>query len=70
MVAPTGTPDAVLAKASAEVAKAVKEPQFGEQLKALGLDLVGSTRAELDAFRREQRKRFSEIVKASGVDVK
>src|SRR5450759_4427542 len=70
VVAPTGTPEAVLAKASAEVAKAVKEPQFGEQLKSLGLDLVGSSRAELDAFRRDQRKQISEIVKASGVDVK
>ena len=70
VVAPTGTPEAVLAKASAEIAKTVKEPQFGEQLKALGVDLVGSSRAELDAFRREQRKHFSEIVKASGVEVK
>ena len=70
LVAPTGTPETVLAKASGEVAKAVKEPQFGEQLKALGLDLVGSSRSELDAFRRAQSKQISEIVKASGVDVK
>jgi tripartite-type tricarboxylate transporter receptor subunit TctC len=70
VVAPTGTPPAVLVKASAEVAKAVKEPQFGEQLKALGLDLVGSTRAELDQFRREQTKRIRELVKAAGVSVK
>lgn len=70
VVAPTGTPDAVLAKASAEVAKAVKEPQFGEQLKALGLDLVGSSRAELDAWRRGQRTQINELVKASGVNVK
>ncbi len=70
VVAATGTPEAVLAKASAEVAKAAREPQFGDPLKALGWDLVGSTRAELDAFRREQTKRTSEVVKASGVNVK
>jgi tripartite-type tricarboxylate transporter receptor subunit TctC len=70
LVAATGTPEAVLAKASAEVAKTVKEPQFAEQLKSLGLDLVGSSRAELDSFRRAQTKQISEIVKASGVDVK
>lgn len=69
MVAPTGTPDAVLAKASAEVAKAVKDPQFGEQMKGLGLDLVGSSRAELDAFRRAQTKQINDIVKAAGVTV-
>ncbi len=70
LVAPKGTPESVLAKASAEVSRAVKDPQFGEQLKGLGLEIVGSTRAELDAFRREQRKQIDEIVKASGVDVK
>jgi len=70
VVAPTGTPETVLAKASAEIAKAVKEPQFGEQLRGLGLDLVGSTRAELDAFRREQTKQIGDIVKAAGVTVK
>jgi tripartite-type tricarboxylate transporter receptor subunit TctC len=70
VVAAKGTPEAVLAKASAEVAKAAKEPQFAEKLKGLGLDLVGSSRAELDAFRRDQRKQITEIVKISGVDVK
>jgi tripartite-type tricarboxylate transporter receptor subunit TctC len=70
VVAPTGTPEAVLAKASADIARSVKEPAFGEQLKGLGLDLVGSTRAELDQFRREQTKQISDIVKAAGVTVK
>jgi tripartite-type tricarboxylate transporter receptor subunit TctC len=70
VVAPVGTPEAVLAKTSAEIAKAVKEPQFGEQLKGLGLDLVGSTRAELDAFRRDQTRQIADIVKAAGVTAK
>jgi tripartite-type tricarboxylate transporter receptor subunit TctC len=70
VVAPIGTPTAVLAKVNAEVVKAVKDPEFGERLKGLGIDLVGSSRADLDAFRRAQRKQINEIVKASGVDVK
>ena len=70
LVAPTGTPVTVLAKASAEVVKAAKEPEFGEQLKVLGTVVVGGTRADLDAFRRSERKRISELVKASGVDIK
>lgn len=70
LVAPTGTPPEVLAKVSAEVVRAVKEPEFAEQLKGLGIDTVGSSRSELDAFRREQTKRTSELVKASGVDLK
>lgn len=70
IVAPTGTPKAVLEKASAEVAKAVKDPKFAEQLKGLGLELVGSTRTELDAFRRDQTKRITDVVKSAGVSAK
>jgi tripartite-type tricarboxylate transporter receptor subunit TctC len=70
IVVPRGTPEPIIAKIAAEVAKAVKEADFGEQLKGLGLEISGSTRAELDAFRRDQRRRISEIVKASGVDLK
>ena len=70
VVAPTGTPPAVLAKVSAEVVKAVKEPEFGEQLKVLGIELIGGSRSELDAFRRDQTKKIGELVKAAGVDLK
>ena len=70
IVAPTGTPASILSKVSAELAKAVKEAEFGEQLKALGIDIVGGTREELDAFRRAQTKQISELAKTSGVDVK
>jgi tripartite-type tricarboxylate transporter receptor subunit TctC len=70
LVVPTGARPDILAKVNTEVVKAVKEPQFGEQLKSLGIDLVGSTRAEFDAFRRSETKRLGDIVKASGVDLK
>jgi tripartite-type tricarboxylate transporter receptor subunit TctC len=69
LVAPTGTPQDILAKVSAEVVKAAKEPTFGEQLKGIGIEIVGSTRAELDAFRASQTKTISELVKAAGVSV-
>lgn len=70
LVAPSGTPPEVLAKVSAEVMKAVKDPAFGEQLKSLGIEIVGNSRAEMDGFRAEQTKRFVELVKASGVEAK
>ena len=70
IVVPKGTPKAITDKVSAEVMKAVHEPAFGERLKNLGVDTVGSSRAEFDAFRREQRKIISELVKASNVDLK
>lgn len=69
LVAPTGTPQDILTKVSAEVVKAAKEPTFGEQLKGIGIEIVGSTRAELDAFRADQTKRISELVKSAGVSL-
>jgi tripartite-type tricarboxylate transporter receptor subunit TctC len=70
LVAPSGVPQAILEKVSAEVVKAVKEPEMAEQLKGLGIELIGGTRAELDAFRREETKKISALVKASGVNLK
>jgi tripartite-type tricarboxylate transporter receptor subunit TctC len=70
IVAPTGVPQPILAKVSAEMVKAAKEPEFAEQLKGLGIEIVGSTRTELDAFRRDQTKRIAELVKQIGVDLK
>ena len=70
IVAPTGTPQDILTRVSTEVVKAVKEPAFGEQLKGIGVEIVGSTRAELDAFRADQTRRVGELVKVMGVDLK
>ena len=70
IVAPAGTPPAILAKASAEVVKGTKEPGFVEKLKGLGIEVVGGGRKELDDFRRTERKRIAELVKAAGVTVK
>lgn len=70
IVAPTGTPPAILEKVSAEIVSAVKEPQFGEQLKGLGIEIVGLPRAELDIFRREQTTRIQGLVKSAGADLK
>jgi len=70
LVAPTGTPTTVLDKVSAEVVKAAKEPAFAEKLKGLGIEVAAGGRKELDDFRRAERKRVSELVKAIGVSMK
>jgi len=70
LVAPTGTPDAILEKTSLEVVKAAKDPAFGERLKFLGTEIIAGGRAELDTFRREQRKLIGDLVKSTGVSIK
>ena len=70
IVAPKGTPESVLAKASAEVVTAAREPAFGERLKVLGIDIIAGGRKELDSFRAIERRRLTEIVKATGISIK
>ena len=70
IVAPKGTPAPILEKVSNEIVKAVKEPEFGEQLKTLGIEIVGLNRAELDKFRAEQTARIQNLVKTAGTDLK
>ena len=69
IVAPKGTPVAVLNKASAEIVKAAREPTFGERLKTLGIEIIAGGRKELDDFRTDERKRVTAIVKASGISI-
>jgi tripartite-type tricarboxylate transporter receptor subunit TctC len=67
VVAPTGVSVEILDKVSAEVVKVVNEPEFGEQLKGLGINLSPANRAALDNFRNNETKRIVELVKAAGV---
>ena len=69
IVAPKDTPEAVLAKASAEIVKAARAPAFGERLKVLGIEIIAGGRKELDDFRSAERKRVTEIVKVSGITI-
>ena len=69
IVAPRGTPGMVLDVVNGEVVKAARDAQFVERLKNLGIDPVGSTRAELDQFRAQQTKLIAGLVKVSGATV-
>ena len=70
IVVPSGVPKDIITKVSAEVVKAVKDPAFGERLKDLGIEAAGSSITEFDAFRADQTRRLTEIVKALGTELK
>ena len=70
IVAAKGTPRPILEKASAEIVKAAREPAFGEKLKVLGIEIIAGDRKALDDFRRVERKRLTELVKATGISIK
>ena len=69
VIAPKGIPAPILAKASAEIVKAARAPAFGERLKTLGIEIIAGNRKELDDFRAAERKRLTELVKATGISI-
>lgn len=64
--APKGTPKAVVDTLQAEIAKAVKSPDVRDKLTAMGMELVGSTPAELAALMAREIPRWAALVKKSG----
>jgi tripartite-type tricarboxylate transporter receptor subunit TctC len=66
LAAPARTPAPVLDKINAELARALGTQEFSQRLSALGAVPLGSTRAELATYIREQQKKMAAAVKASG----
>jgi tripartite-type tricarboxylate transporter receptor subunit TctC len=69
VLAPTGTPSAIVQKLSSEIAKAVKHPETVKRFAQLGIAAVGSTSQEYAAKIRAADRRYAEVVKISGAKV-
>jgi tripartite-type tricarboxylate transporter receptor subunit TctC len=67
LVAPKGTPPAVIDKLQGEVAKALADPAVKAKADASGLFPATSTPAEFAAFIRKEAERWSSVVKETGM---
>jgi tripartite-type tricarboxylate transporter receptor subunit TctC len=67
ILAPAGTPPAVVEKLATELARAARHPDTVARFKQLGIDAVGSTPQEYASAIRAANQRYSEVVKISGV---
>jgi len=66
LLAPAGTPAAVVSRLQREIAKVLRSPDVGEKLTAQGLDLVGSTPDAFAAVIKSEIMKWAKVVKASG----
>jgi len=66
MVAPAGTPDAVVNRLSAAIADAVRQPDVTKRLADVGLEAVGSTPAEMGTVMRQDRERWGKVIRETG----
>ena len=67
LVAPAGTPPAIIDKLQKEVAHVIADPTTAERLDKAGISTFTSTPAEFDAFFHAEGKRWTQIFKASGI---
>lgn len=66
MMAPRGTPDDVVRRIHADVARALGEPAIRERLAAFGFDAAPGTPEEIARERRTDAARYGEIVRRIG----
>lgn len=68
LLAPAGTPDAVVARLNAAMRKAVALPQTKERFAPLGLDPRSDSPAEFAAFIKEEVARYAAVAKIAGIE--
>ena len=69
LLAPAGTPDAVIAKLNAEVGRLLRSPDVVERFKAQGIEVIGGSPAEFAAFIRQDVAKYAKLVKTAGIRV-
>jgi tripartite-type tricarboxylate transporter receptor subunit TctC len=69
LVAPRGTPDAIVQRLSAEVDRILKRPEVVERFRGLGAEPVGGTPADLARHIASETTKWKEVVRISGAKV-
>jgi tripartite-type tricarboxylate transporter receptor subunit TctC len=67
--APAGTPQPVVDRLYAEIAKIIKSPEMQERLANLGMEASGMAPADLAAFQKAEIDKCAKVVKAANVKI-
>lgn len=67
--APAGTPQPIVDKLNAEMAKAMKSPAMRERLASVGVTATSTTPAEFTAFVEAEMAKWGKLIRAIGVKV-
>jgi tripartite-type tricarboxylate transporter receptor subunit TctC len=69
LLAPKGTPPAIVERLQRELKAALATPELKVYFNDAGIEIVGSTPTEMDAFFRDERERWARVVKDTGARV-
>ena len=67
LLAPAGTPAAVVTRLAEEMRKSLAKPETRERMRQLGAVIIGDTPAEFASFLKRDYERWTQVIKASGV---
>ena len=67
VMAPAGTPPAIIAKLHAEFVRILKLPDIQERMEALGSTVVGAGPAEFSAFLQAEIRKWDGVAKKAGI---
>ena len=69
LVAPAGTPAAVIQRLHSELTKALKNPEFESRMRGMGLELYGTTPEQFAQFIKDESAKWAKVIKATGARV-
>lgn len=69
LLAPKGTPAAVIDKLNRELKATLATPEVSGFMNEAGIEMVGSTPAQMDAYIREERARWARVIKDTGAKI-
>jgi tripartite-type tricarboxylate transporter receptor subunit TctC len=69
ILAPAGTPPAIVGKLSADIVRVLRMPDTIERMAAQGVDTIGNTPAEFAAFIKQDVVKYEKLVKSAGIKI-
>ncbi len=67
LMAPAGTPKAIVAKYQRDIAKTLKLPDVRQSLASQGFEAVGNTPAEFSAYIRAEISKWAKVIREAGI---
>jgi tripartite-type tricarboxylate transporter receptor subunit TctC len=68
LVAPRGTPPAIIARLNTDLAQILKQPDVAERYGTLGISIAHTTPEQVMAMVREEGPPLAKVLKAAGVE--
>jgi tripartite-type tricarboxylate transporter receptor subunit TctC len=69
LVAPAGTPEAIIQKLNAATLTALRQPDLVKRLTSLGVDIAGGTPAEFAAYQQAEATKWGQVIKTAGIQI-